>query len=154
MRGDTGKLGCRTVNYMDSSNLVILWRFVEIWFLRQESSKTGYFKEQLVKNSEDCGEGFYVCDYSRLVVDLGELVKIRGRERIQEVKLLGSSRFVDADEFGTKRVATKEESKSDVSFGEEAFKLGARVARCRSGRGCVPSREAARPARHVVRYLK
>ena len=139
---------------MDSSNLVIPWGFVEIWFLRQESSKTGYFKGQLVKNSEDRGEGFYVCDYSRQVVDSGELVKIRGREQIQEIKLLGSSRFVDADEFGTKRVATKEESKSDVSFREEALKLGARVARCRLREGCVPSREAARPARHVVRYLK
>ena len=80
MRGDTGKLGFREVNYVDSSNLVILWGLVEIWFLRQESSRTGYFKGQLVKNGEDCGKGFYVCNYSRQVVDLGEFVRIRGRE--------------------------------------------------------------------------
>ena len=89
MRGDTEKLGFRAVNYVDSSNLVIPWGFVEIWFLRQESSKTGYFKGQLVKNSEDRGEGFYVCDYSRQVVDLGEFVKIRGRERLQEASCSG-----------------------------------------------------------------
>ena len=70
--------------------------------------KTGYFKEQLVKNGEDCGEGFNLYDYSRLVVDLEELVKICGRERLQEVKLLevrqDSSRFVDVGEFDTKRL--------------------------------------------------
>ena len=49
-------------------------------FFVRSRQKTGYFKEQLVKNGEDCGEGFYVCDYSRQVVDLGEFVRIRGRE--------------------------------------------------------------------------
>ena len=153
MRGDTGKLGFRTVNYMDSSNLVILWGFVEIWFLRQESSKTGYFKEQLVKNGEDCGEEFYVSDYSRQVVDLGELVKIRGCERIQEVKLR-----VRQDSWTRMSLARsglqRRKSQRVTCRSGEALKLGARVARCRSRRGCVPSREAARPARHVVRYLK
>ena len=89
MREDTGKLGFRAVNCVDSSILVIPWGLVEIWFLCQESSKTGYFKGQLVKIGEDRGEGFYVCDYSRQVVDLGEFVKIRGRERLQEASCSG-----------------------------------------------------------------
>ena len=57
-------------------------------FVRSDLSKTGYFKGQLVKNGEDCGEGFGVCDYLRLMVDLGELVKICGRERLWGSRLL------------------------------------------------------------------
>ena len=50
--------------------------------------KNWLFQGATGQNGEDCGEGFNLYDYSRLVVDLEELVKICGRERLQEVKLL------------------------------------------------------------------
>ena len=134
------------------------------WLFCEDSSKSGFFvrseRQKLVISRSN---------WSRTVKIVARgftCVTIRDWWSIWE----SSSRFVDVSDFRVKLLEVRQDSwiwvsltRSGCSDGSVEERRVVRVAssgssrgvaRCRSRRGCVPSREAARPARNVVRYLK